>query len=193
MAQSILHVLQIHNWTRPGAPGFVTFADGLCSFDRIQRIHRSPPGTRFNEDSRKKIHSLSCDTVRVKLNKSFYFFFFISRVVSISRVIRVIYLSRNFFYRRLRKINDGFGEHFELINQKRVVSSFFFFSFSFTVRNCFLWLRFALGQTFNEESLEKFSCYLTFKETASCLSAFFHVQIPSEIFFSFSISNSSQL
>lgn len=126
MAQSILHVLQIHNWTRPGAPGFVTFADGLCSFDRIQRIHRSPPGTRFNEDSRKKIHSLSCDTVRVKLNKSFFFFFFfISQVVSISRVIRVIYLSRNFFYRRLRKINDGFGEHFELINQKRVVSSFF--------------------------------------------------------------------
>lgn len=45
--------------------------------------------------------------------------------MSISRVIRVIYLSRNFFYRRLRKINDGFGEHFELINQKRVVSSFF--------------------------------------------------------------------
>lgn len=73
----------------------------------------------------KKIHSLSCDTVRVKLNKSFYFFFFISRVVSISRVIRVIYLSRNFFYRRLRKINDEFDEHFELINQKRVVSSFF--------------------------------------------------------------------
>lgn len=22
-------------------------ADGLCSFDRIQRIHRSPPGTRL--------------------------------------------------------------------------------------------------------------------------------------------------
>lgn len=57
---------------------------------------------------------------RVKLNKSFFFFFYLTsrdKPRHISCYFSCyIWVDRNFFYRRLRKINDGFGEHFELIN-----------------------------------------------------------------------------